>query len=137
MMKMLFPCIVFLMLFNPAIGQAQEHTQMERVIEMHDALMAKMPSTVKLINQLQTAAQNAQDKEKYVLATEELRTANRAMQDWMARFGKRFDSDEMMKGKKLSAEKQVWLVEEEKKVAQLGEQIDGSMKKAKILLNRE
>lgn len=136
-MKKIFPFLVVLILFNAVDSHAQEPTQMEQVIENHDELMDKMPNTVKLINSLQTVAQNAEDKAKYELAIEELRTANRAMQDWMAGFGKRFDMDEMMNGKKLSEEKQIWLDEEEKKVTKLRNQIDGSIKKAKILLNRE
>jgi hypothetical protein len=55
----------------------------------------------------------------------------------MEGFGKRFDAEEMMKGKELTAEKLKWLSEEEKKVKALQKEINSSMKKAEKLLKKQ
>ena len=65
----------------------------------------------------------------------DLQRANKSMMDWMMGFGDRFDSDEILNGKELTAEKQAWLNEEEEKVVALKEQINSSIEKAEALLN--
>jgi len=52
----------------------------------------------------------------------------------MKGFGNRFDSDEIMKGKALTEEKQKWLEEEDTKVKVLREHINSSIEKAENLL---
>ncbi|MGI9549913.1 MAG: hypothetical protein ACR2MT_01835 [Aurantibacter sp.] len=124
----------FLLFVGTLSAMAQETTEMQQVIAKHDELMEKMPGLVKLINKLQTAAQNSEDQAKYELAIEDLRTANKSMQNWMIGFGKRFDADEMMKGKKLTAQKKEWLQEEKTKILVLDKEINNSIDEAKTLL---
>lgn len=114
---------------------AQESSEMQQVMEKHDEVMEKMPELVKLINNLQTVAQNSEDKAKYELAIEDLRGANKSMMNWMVGFGERFDADEMMKGKELTTQKKEWLLEEKIKVVALEEEIDSTMEKSKNLLD--
>jgi antibiotic biosynthesis monooxygenase (ABM) superfamily enzyme len=68
-------------------------------------------------------------------AMKDLQAAHKSMMDWMQGFGARFDSDEILNGKELSAEKKQWLLEEEKKVYQLKEDINGSISRAEELLS--
>lgn len=120
----------FILLMSMLSALAQETSEMQQVME-------KMPGLVKLVNNLQTAAQSSEDKAKYELAIEDLRGANKSMMNWMVGFGERFDADEMMKGKELTAQKKEWLQEEKIKVIALEEEIDGSLKKAAAALLEE
>ena len=52
----------------------------------------------------------------------------------MKGFGERFDHEEIMNGKELTAEKKEWLLEEEVKVNELKEQINNSIAKAERML---
>ena len=52
----------------------------------------------------------------------------------MMNFGDRFDSDEILDGKALTEQKQLWLNEEEEKVKKLKEQINSSIARAEALL---
>lgn len=125
---------VFLLFMGLLSVIAQETSQMQQVMEKHDQVMDKMPELVRLINSLQTAAQNSEDKAKYELAIEDLKASNTSMQNWMIGFGERFDADEMMKGKELTPQKQEWLKEEQIKILALGKEIDRVMKKTGLLL---
>ncbi len=129
--------ILFLLFIFTLGAVAQERSEMEQVMEMHDKAMEKMPELVKLINQLQTASQNSVDKAKYELAIEELKTSNKSMQNWMVGFGQRFDTDEIMKGKELTKQKKEWLQEEKTKIIALEEEIDGALANAEKLLSKE
>jgi hypothetical protein len=57
------------------------------------------------------------------------------MMEWMQGFGERFDSDEILKGKPLTDQKKQWLDEEEEKIRALEEQINGSIARARDVLN--
>jgi hypothetical protein len=59
------------------------------------------------------------------------------MMDWMAGFGERFDSEEILDGKPLSEQKQQWLLEEEEKVKAMKEQVNSSIARAKALLKKD
>lgn len=126
--------ILFLLFVGTLTALAQEISEMQEVMQKHDEVMAKMPGLVKLVNSLQTAAQNSDDKAKYELAIEDLKDANKSMMNWMVGFGKRFDADEMMKGKELTNEKKEWLQEEKIKVLALEEEIDNALSKAEKLI---
>lgn len=128
---------VFLLFIGLLSAIAQEPTEMQEVMQMHDEVMEKMPGLVKSVNKLQTAAQGSEDKAKYELAIEDLRKSNKSMMSWMIGFGKRFDADEMMKGKELSAQKKEWLQEEKTKVIALKEEIDNALVKAEKLFPEE
>ena len=54
--------------------------------------------------------------------------------EWMKGFGDRFESDEIMKGKKLTKEKQRFLDEEEVKVKALRDKMNTSIENAEALL---
>lgn len=109
-------------------------SKMEEVMVAHDEVMDKMPQLSRLINKLQTRANASYKKEKYEKAIADLKSANKSMMDWMQAFGQRFEADEMLKGKKLSEQKQKWLLEEEKNVALLKEEIESSIARAEEVL---
>jgi len=78
-------------------------------------------------------AQDPSQMEKVMTAHDEVMTS---MMNWMQGFGERFTADEMMKGKALSAEKKVWLEEEELKIEELRKEIDSSIEEAEKLLEK-
>ncbi|WP_276168275.1 hypothetical protein [Zobellia alginiliquefaciens] len=136
-MKNLFLILATVLVLGTTNAQdtATEPTKMEKVMESHDVVMDKMPTISKLINQLQTKANASYKKKKYEDAIADLKNANQSMRTWMENFGKRFDADEMLKGKALTPKKQEWLLEEEENVAQLDEEIDLSIAQANAVLN--
>ena len=109
-------------------------TQMEQVMAIHDEVMPKMGTLGKLVGQLKAKVDTTEMGQKYEVAMKDLQAANMAMMDWMKNFGNRFDSDEILNGKELTEEKQLWLNEEEEKVKALKEQINGSIERAQALL---
>ncbi len=112
-----------------------EPTQMEKVMIIHDEVMPKMGKLSKLVSELKEKVDTTETGRKYEMAMKDLQKANKSMMDWMMGFGDRFDSDEILNGKELTAEKQAWLNEEEDKVVALKEQINSSIEKAEALLN--
>ncbi|UJH66134.1 hypothetical protein [Allomuricauda sp. SCSIO 65647] len=126
--------ITLFLLVMPLIyvqAQEKELSQMQRVMKMHDKLTGK---TARLIDQLESRAQNATSTATYTTAINDLKSANKAMTDWMESFSNRFDTDEMHQEKSLTQQKQDWLNEEEAKLLAMKEQIDSSIKRAKDLL---
>ncbi len=107
---------------------------MEEVMTAHDQIMERMPDLSKLIDKLKTKADPSNEKQKYQNAVQDLKSANKAMMDWMAGFGNRFEADEMYKGKILTEQKQKWLLEEEKKLTDLREAINLSIEHGQKLL---
>lgn len=112
-------------------------TQMEQVMAIHDEVMPKMGKLGKLVGQLKSKADTTAVGQEYETAMRDLQSAHKSMMDWMRDFGDRFDSDEIMNGKELSEQKQIWLDEEEAKVKALKEQINGSIERAEALLTEE
>ncbi|MGB7394387.1 MAG: hypothetical protein WA913_08345 [Pricia sp.] len=112
----------------------KEQTKMEEVMDAYDQVMDRMPELAKLIGKLETKADASYEKQKYRDAIKDLKAANESMMDWMTGFGNRFEADEMMKGKPLTEQKQKWLLEEEKKVARLREEINLSIQQGNELL---
>lgn len=118
--------------------KAQEGpSQMEQVMAIHDEVMPKMGKLGKLVGELKSKVDTTAIGQEYEVAMKDLQEANTSMMDWMMNFGERFDSDEILEGKKLTEEKQQWLSEEEVKVKALSEQINSSIEKAETLLNKE
>ncbi len=109
-------------------------TKMQEVIAIHDEVMPKMSDISKLVAELKPMADSTEAGMKYMTAMKDLQAAHRSMMDWMQGFGSRFDSDEILNGKELSEEKRTWLLEEEQKVIQLREDINGSIERAEALL---
>jgi outer membrane translocation and assembly module TamA len=114
-----------------------ETSQMKKVMAIHDEVMPKMSTLGNMVADLSEKEDSTEIGIKYMEARKELQEAHKSMMDWMRGFGERFDSDEILNGKELSAQKQKWLDEEEEKVKALRDQINGSIEKAKILLHKE
>ena len=116
--------------------QAKEETnQMEHVMAIHDEVMPKMGKLGRLVGQLKPMADSLGAASPQAKTMRELQRANESMMDWMRGFGDRFDSEEILEGKALSPEKQLWLNEEEEKVKAVKELINTSIEKAETLLN--
>ena len=110
-------------------------SKMQEVMAVHDEVMPKMSTISKLVAQLKPMADSTETGKEYMSAMKDLQAAHKSMMDWMQGFGARFDSDEILNGKELSAEKKQWLLEEEKKVSQLKKDINGSISRAEELLS--
>lgn len=127
--------ILFVLLFFSCKKENNEATQMQQVMAIHDEVMPKMGKLAKYTSELKSKVDTTATGKQYEEAMKELQEANSAMMDWMMGFGDRFDSDEILNGKELTAQKQEWLNEEEIKVKALREQINTSLEKAEKLLN--
>ena len=114
--------------------KSQTQTQMQQVMAVHDEVMPKMSSISKLISKLDAKIQAGDSTETYIKASQDLKDANKAMFDWMKGFSDRFDREEIMNGKALSAEKQKFLDEEEAKVKALRDQMNSSISNAEAIL---
>ncbi|MFD2586535.1 hypothetical protein ACFSQJ_06315 [Croceitalea marina] len=115
----------------------KETTQIQEVMMIHDEVMPKMGTLAKLVAELKAKVDTTATGKQYEVAMKDLQEANKSMMDWMMGFGNRFDSDEILEGKALSPEKQEWLNEEEEKVKALKEQINSSIERAEVLLNKD
>jgi len=137
-MKKIIPFLVIAAFINFSTAQDADKklTKMEQVMASHDEVMDEMPKLSKLINKLQTKANASYDKKTYENAIRDLKSANKSMMTWMTGFGKRFEADEMLKGKALSEQKQKWLLEEESKVTALKEEIELSIAQAEELIEQ-
>jgi hypothetical protein len=109
-------------------------TRMEQVMAVHDSVMPEMSTISRLVGRLKPLTDSTETGQEYQKAMEDLQEAHTAMMDWMKGFGDRFDHEEIMKGKELSAEKQEWLKEEEVKVKEMADKVKGSIARAKALL---
>ena len=138
-MKKIFSILVCVVLFlNFSCKEEKKApegpTQMQQVMAIHDEVMPKMGTLGKLVGQLKAKVDTTEMGQKYEVAMKDLQAANMSMMDWMKNFGDRFNSDEILNGKELTEEKQLWLDEEEEKVKALKEQINGSIERAQALL---
>lgn len=111
-----------------------EKSQMQEVLAVHDEVMPKMGTIGNLISQIDEKLKETDSIEAFVKANQDLKDSHKAMMDWMKGFGERFDSDEILKGKALSDEKQKHLDEEEIKVKALRDKMNSSIKNAEDLL---
>ncbi len=109
---------------------------MEEVMAIHDEVMPEMSTISKLVAELKPLADSTATGQEYDKAMKDLQAAHKSMMDWMGGFGKRFDHDEIMEGKALSEEKQMWLLEEEIKVKAMRDQIKISIAQAQALLEK-
>lgn len=133
----LFALITSLLIFATACKEEPkpaETGQMKKVMAIHDEVMPKMGKLGKLVSRLKPMADSLGMASPQGKAMLDLQDANTSMMDWMQGFGKRFDADEIMKGKALSPEKQTWLNEEEEKVKVVKEKINTSIANAETLL---
>jgi len=107
---------------------------MELVMQIHDEVMPKMGTLGKLVGELNPKIDSTEVGQKYEAAVKDLQESHKSMMTWMRGFGERFDSDEILNGKRLTPQKQEWLNDEEEKVKALREQINSSIEKAENLL---
>ena len=110
---------------------------MQEVITLHDEVMTMMPTTVKLIGQLESMLDSSSNKSAVQKAIDELKNANKAMSDWMQGFGTRFTAEEMYKNSPLTSEKKQWLAEEKNKVIELNQIIEQSITQANAVLGNK
>ena len=116
--------------------EAVQSTQMQNVMAIHDEVMPKMGKLGKLVGELKSKVDTTETGKQYEVAMKDLQDAHDSMMDWMRGFGNRFDSDEILKGKELTPQKQKWLDEEEEKVKAMREQINSSIERAEALLGK-
>jgi len=109
-------------------------SQMKEVMAIHDEVMPKMGTISKLVAALKPMVDSTSSGVEYQKAMRDLQGAHKSMMDWMKGFGDRFDSDEILNGKELTSQKQLWLNEEEEKVKALREEINNSIANAEDLL---
>ncbi|THD69555.1 hypothetical protein E7Z59_04305 [Robertkochia marina] len=114
----------------------QPNSKMAEVMAIHDEVMPKMGTIGKLVAELKPMADTSQTDSTYIKAVTDLQDAHRSMMDWMKGFGERFDSEEILKGKPLTPEKQKWLEEEEIKVKAMRDEVNQSIKNAEQLLSQ-
>lgn len=110
--------------------------QMEKVMAIHDEVMPKMGTISKLVAELKPKVDSTEMGMEYERAMKDLQASHQSMMDWMRGFGDRFDSDEILKGKALTEQKQKWLDEEEEKVKALREEINSSIERAEAVLKK-
>jgi|SRR6056297_1290221 len=141
-MKNLFSILICTVLFLSFSCKEEKKapegpTQMKKVMAIHDEVMPKMGTIGKLVGELKPKVDSTETGKQYEVAMKDLQAANTAMMDWMKEFGDRFDHEEILEGKELSAEKQQWLDEEEEKVKVVKEKINGSIARAEALLAKD
>lgn len=112
----------------------KEKSQMQEVLAIHDEVMPKMGTIGNLISQIDEALKTTDSTEALLSASQDLKDSHKAMMDWMKGFGERFDSDEILKGKILTEEKQKHLDEEEASVKALRDKMNSSIENAQELL---
>jgi len=127
-------CAIFSFSTYAQKTQQPNNDTMKEVMVIHDDLMLKMSGLAKLIGKLENKTDNGGQANTYTASIKELKASNKSMIYWMENFGKRFDADEMFRGKALTDEKVDWIKEEKVKVNALKLQINSSMEKAQELL---
>jgi len=131
-------CLIMILLFSLSCKQEKKAeegpTQMEEVMMVHDEVMPKMGTISKLVAELKAKVDTTSTGMEYETAMKDLQNSNKLMMDWMMGFGDRFDSDEILNGKELTAQKLEWLDEEQEKVNALKEEINSSIERAEKLL---
>ncbi|MCG2460205.1 hypothetical protein K8352_05555 [Flavobacteriaceae bacterium F89] len=129
----------FLVLFSFSCKQEKKDgtDKMTEVIALHDQLMAKMGTLTKLVGELNGKVDSTETGMKYDAAKKDLQNAHKAMMDWMKGFGDNFDSDEILNGKALNAEKQELLDKEMVNIQEVKTKMEKSIENAEDLLGTE
>lgn len=115
---------------------AAQPTQMQQVMAIHDEVMPKMGELGKLVSTLKPMIDSTKTGMQYEKAMIDLQNANKSMMDWMQGFGSKFDSDEILNGKELSAEKQNLLNTEETQIKEVANKINTSIANAEAMLKK-
>ncbi len=138
--QIIFLIASIFLIFSCKEEKKEEHTvsnnQMKEVMAIHDEVMPKMSILGNMVGEMATKEDSTALGLQYKNARIDLQEAHKSMMDWMQGFGSRFDSDEILNGKELSDQKQIWLDEEEEKVKSLRNQINSSIEEAKKLLDK-
>ena len=122
--------------------KAAEKTQMQRVMEVHDAVMPKMGAIGRLVKELGAKRDSLIGLERtdsiHIAALgkgiDSLKGGHKKMMDWMKDFGAQFTAEEILKGKALTATKTEALAQEAIKVSKMEAAITGSIGYAESLL---
>ena len=117
--------------------EAQETTQMEKIVEVHDELMPKMSEISLMITQLEDSMDGTANDSLKVAAVAELKGANESMMEWMMEFSEDYDSEEVMEGKELTPEKKALLDTYEESVMDLKLTMEGAMEQGQALLDSD
>lgn len=130
-MKNIFSLIVLATLMascTPSKKEVEEKPLMDQVMEVHDAVMPKMGSLMKVKKQLVAKADTADS-----VASEELKTlaqeidlANEAMMDWMRNFDPNFEGTE--------EEVKDYLMKKKKGIEKVAEAMNSSLEKGENAL---
>ncbi|TRZ45802.1 hypothetical protein [Robertkochia solimangrovi] len=125
-----------LMLLSCKQEKPAENEQMKRVIAIHDEVMPQMTKLTKLVGELKPLADSTETGAPYQKAMTDLQESHELMMSWMKGFGDRFTHEEILQGKELSPEKEIWLDEEEIKVKEMRDKVNESVANAEKLLSK-
>lgn len=138
MKKIIVLCTLGILTISLSCKEEKKDTpQMKEVLAIHNEVMPKMTELGNLVGELSSKEDSTKVGMQYKEARIELQAAHRSMMDWMQNFGNRFTPDEILNGKELTDQKQLWLDEEEEKVIVLRQQVNSSIEKANKLLGKE
>jgi len=136
--------IVFLFLFTTILVSCKEDKKpdpttamMKEVLAIHDEVMDEMPVISKLVKTLKPKVDSTNQGRAYEMAIKDLQKSNTEMMEWMQNFSERFEPDEIMNGKELSAEKKRWLKEAKQKIEALKQNFEVHISEAEQLLNTQ
>ncbi len=115
-------------------AETESPSQMEQVMAVHDEVMPKMNNINSLISKLEAKIDPESADTTYQDAIRDLKDANKSMMDWMMEFGNHFNSGEIMNGEPLSEEKKQLLNEDQAKMNEVKEKMNGSIERAEALL---
>jgi len=123
---------------NSTDKSSEEHSsKMKEVIAIHDQVMPKMGTLARLARQLNEKMEVEGKNDEMEQAVKDLGDAKTNMMDWMRDFGGKFSADQILKGAEISDDEMKLLLEEEKEIIQVRDQILGSIERAEKLVAQE
>jgi hypothetical protein len=135
------PIYLILIILMSSFGSCRDQMKegkadtMQEVMAIHDEVMPEMGTISRLVGDLKPKVDSTEAGKSYDKAMKDLQESHKAMMDWMQNFGMRFEPDEIMNGRKLSAEKQQWLSEELSSVKALRDKVHMSIENARKVLS--
>ncbi|MEP0368548.1 MAG: hypothetical protein ABJN36_16845 [Cyclobacteriaceae bacterium] len=130
-MKNVFSLIVLATLMVSCTSskkEAEEKPLMDQVMEVHDAVMPKMGSLMKVKKQLMAKADTADSvaSDELKILAQEIDLANEAMMDWMRNFDPNFEGTE--------EEVKDYLMKKKKGIEKVAEAMNSSLEKGENAL---
>ena len=123
---------------NSTDHSSEEHSsKMKEVIAIHDQVMPKMGTLARLARQLNEKMEAEGKNDEMEQAVKDLGSAKTSMMDWMRDFGGKFSADQILKGAEMSDDDMKLLLEEEKQIIRVRDQILGSIERAEKLVAQE